>query len=281
MFASVAKPTNIFPAALMFVKQAHSLALMAKSRTAIETIAERVREVRQKRGWSVRKLAEACTASGVTSLTQASITNIERGLSNTEGKRGGRTVTADELLALAYVLGVRPLDLMVPHDAELMQVVPGVDVHPYVAATWISGNDLATPEVWGRLMPPDELPEPAHYWAYHYFDTNYGRLVDFRARAQRARLAGEDASSDTGVYTWALVSMAVVLGLADRSGITLPAIPRWLYDDLREAERKGELVAPEFSGPMRIPRRTDEPVKLPTRIAIQPDHQNENGVSDR
>jgi transcriptional regulator with XRE-family HTH domain len=274
-FALGAKHAVIFPSALMFVNHAHTLALMAKPRTAIETIAERVREVRQKRGWSVRKLAEECAANGITSLTQASITNIERGLSSAEGKRGGRTVTADELLALAYILGVRPLDLMVPHDAESMQIVPGVDIHPYVAATWISGNELAAREIWGTLMPQDELPEPTHYWAYHYFDSNYRRLTESRERIRKARVTGDADAQDENVYGWALVNMASILGLADHSGITLPPIPRWLYDDLREAERKGDLLAPEFTGPMGVPRRTDEPVKLPNRIAVIPDDRDE------
>lgn len=259
----------------MFVKQAPSLARMAKPRTATETIAERLRDIRQRRGWSVRKLAEECAAYGVESLTQASITNIERGLASAdEGKRGGRTVTADELIALSYVLGVRPIDLMVPHDAEEMQIAPGVAVHPYVAATWIRGDELNSPSLWGPLIRQDEFAQPEQWWAYQNFDYNFRRLAETREKLQDRRSSGENLSALETAYSSWLLNVAMILQTAARTGVRLPAIPRWAFDDLVAADRRGDLFEPEFQGPRSVPTRTGQRVRLPDGLAVQSDDQD-------
>ena len=119
------------------------IALMTKAPTASEAIAAAVRKYRQQRDWSVRELAEKCASLGATTLTQASLTNIERGL--TSGRRGSRAVTVDELLVLAYVLDVPPALLMLPlGDANHVEICPGIDVDPYTALQWLVGNKWIT-----------------------------------------------------------------------------------------------------------------------------------------
>ena len=79
-------------------------------------IARNVREMRRVRGWSVRRLADECCRLGMDTLTQASLTNLERGLGAAESGRGdaraNRHVTADELYFLADLFGVTPASLV-------------------------------------------------------------------------------------------------------------------------------------------------------------------------
>ncbi|MEU8220899.1 helix-turn-helix transcriptional regulator, partial [Micromonospora taraxaci] len=121
---------------------ASMIALMTKvAPTISEVIASRVRKYRQLRGWSVRELAERCVKAGANTLTQASLTNIERGLSASAG-RGSRAVTVPELLSLACVLEVPPVMLLLPlGDHIAFEVSPGVTLEPLVALRWMVGGD--------------------------------------------------------------------------------------------------------------------------------------------
>ncbi|MFI6329878.1 hypothetical protein ACIBBG_16445 [Micromonospora chersina] len=130
---------------------------MAKPPTASEAIAAAVRKYRQMRGWSVRELSEKCAELGATTLTQASLTNIERGLTAKEG-RGSRTVTVDELLVLSMALGVPAAALMFPFGEHSEIAVSPMFAWPVLDAfRWFIGGDAAR-----GLIPPEIrwAPEP-------------------------------------------------------------------------------------------------------------------------
>ncbi len=74
-----------------------------------ETFAARVREVRNRRGWSQRELAERVTAAG-RPMNASAVTKIEGG---TQG------VSLNDALVLAAVLGVAPIHMIVPMDGDL------------------------------------------------------------------------------------------------------------------------------------------------------------------
>jgi transcriptional regulator with XRE-family HTH domain len=106
-----------------------------------DVIAEQVRRARNRHGWSVRQLAEKCAELGGASLTQASLNNIERGLTGTAGSRGGRAVTVQELLILARVLGLPPLLFVFPvGHRETAAVLPGEEPDAWAAAKWFTGE---------------------------------------------------------------------------------------------------------------------------------------------
>lgn len=119
------------------------IALMTKPPTASQAIAASVRKYRQMRGWSVRELSEKCSELGATTLTQASLTNIERGLTAREG-RGSRAVTVDELFVLAAALGVPPAVLVLPFgEHNQIAVLPNFPMDPLNAFRWFIGGDAA------------------------------------------------------------------------------------------------------------------------------------------
>src|SRR5438105_11407018 len=84
-------------------------------------IAAKVFELRKGRGWSADELAVRMTAAGI-AWTRLVVTKLET------GRR--KSVSVEELLALAYVLDVAPLHLMIPWDDDApCQVTPAFTWH--------------------------------------------------------------------------------------------------------------------------------------------------------
>ena len=84
--------------------------------TASDVIAERVRELRNHRKWTVRELAARCAAEGSNTLTTQALYKLEG--QRDPAKRHPRPVTVDELLVLARALGVRVRTLLAELDGE-------------------------------------------------------------------------------------------------------------------------------------------------------------------
>ena len=104
--------------------------------SASDIAARRIREARTLRKLTVRQLADRCKEAGAVSLTAAVITNLE------SRRRPGREITADEVLALAWVLEVAPVQLLCPlDDRERLEVVPGEEKGPIDAAAWLTDED--------------------------------------------------------------------------------------------------------------------------------------------
>ena len=89
--------------------------------TASDTVARRVKELRKRRGWSARRLAAACAATGSPQLSESVIANIESG--RREDGRRRRDVTVDETIAFAKALEVPAVHLLPVHlDPEATEV---------------------------------------------------------------------------------------------------------------------------------------------------------------
>lgn len=73
-----------------------------------ETVAKRVRQLRQKRGLTVREVAERLAEVGAGHLDRAVLTNLEL------GRR--QAVTVDELAAFASVFGVKTAQLLLSDE---------------------------------------------------------------------------------------------------------------------------------------------------------------------
>jgi transcriptional regulator with XRE-family HTH domain len=103
--------------------------------SASDLAGRRIREVRQRYGWTVRELAERCARMGAARITSAVVTDLET------RRRATREITVDELLILSEVLEVPPLELMAPLGVgELLEVVPQHSMDALTAVGWIAGD---------------------------------------------------------------------------------------------------------------------------------------------
>jgi transcriptional regulator with XRE-family HTH domain len=112
--------------------------------SASDVAALRIREARSRHGWTVKELAARCAKAGASRLTAPVITNLET------RRRPGREISAEELLALAWVLGVPPVQLLTPvSGGEVLEVVPGQEMGPLDAPGWLADDEaVAGPVRW-------------------------------------------------------------------------------------------------------------------------------------
>lgn len=110
--------------------------------TMSDTVGDRIRAARKRRGWSAQKLADELAAAGAPQLSMFVISNIESGRRK-DGQRR-RDVSVDELFVVAHVLGVPPIHLLVPSadSGAAVEVAPGVRVdRPELLLRWIRGDE--------------------------------------------------------------------------------------------------------------------------------------------
>lgn len=128
-----------------------------------KVIAARMRELRTGRGWSAQRLAEEMTKVGIP-WDRSIVANLEG------GRR--RTVSVEEMFALAFILNVAPVHLMVPpvgkEDRSEYWIVPqspiqGGQPFPDAVRAWIRGNlPLGTePKRYFTEVPESEWEPPA------------------------------------------------------------------------------------------------------------------------
>jgi hypothetical protein len=110
------------------------MANRARRETAVsDVVARRVRDLRK--GMSVQELARRCDEAGMPSLTAQALYRMDQQADD----RPHRTVTVDELVVLAHVLGVAPALLISPVDDDQVELVPGRPADPWDAVLWIGG----------------------------------------------------------------------------------------------------------------------------------------------
>jgi transcriptional regulator with XRE-family HTH domain len=115
------------------------------------TIARQVRELRNARGWSGQRLAQEMTEQGI-DWDRSIVANLEN------GRR--RTVSVEEWLALARVLGVAPVHLLLPieEDGEFA-VTPRAIEQLAEARAWVRGyRALAGDSTWFHRHRPPAAP---------------------------------------------------------------------------------------------------------------------------
>lgn len=141
--------TGLTSASLLSVVEEPVERATAEQITAV--IADRVRELREQKGWTQAKLAEEMAEAGMTRWKRATVVNLEkRGrASRAQGGSAGRdAVTVQELITLAYVLDVNPNALLLHPLAVGFAELPPFGYVPYkVAWNWLDGRaPLNTPE---------------------------------------------------------------------------------------------------------------------------------------
>jgi transcriptional regulator with XRE-family HTH domain len=136
-------------------------------KTPSDVVAERVKEVRKRRGWNNAALAAECAKAGAAQLTENVLENIEHGRRDKAGRRR-RTVSVDELLTLAIALNVAPVHLLVPPDDpdEPYPVVGGVQARRFGVRAWIRGIGPIDPDADPREFGA-EVPRGEFYWPTH------------------------------------------------------------------------------------------------------------------
>ena len=165
----------------------------------------RVRQARQRRNWTAKDLADRCAAAGAPQITPTVITNLET------RRRKTREISVDEVLVLAHVLDVAPLQLIVPQDeGEELEVVPGLSLGGLAAADWIAGvrlGDLGSPE--------SDAVGPSARWQ-EYLARTVGREV-LRQRHRRRLSAPQlaDRTAELGVPVSRSVLAALEAGKRD------------------------------------------------------------------
>ncbi len=157
------------------------------------TVAERVKDLRQRRGWTAAELALRCADKGLDGFNRSVLANIE------SGRR--KYVTVDELTALAYVLDVAPIHLLVPVevdqtvDEHFYRVCPDVFLPVPEARAWARGDyppAAVDPRIYYSEVPREEWEAPERTEEQITATSNriqqHRKLMD-QAGAQEAREA--------------------------------------------------------------------------------------------
>lgn len=112
--------------------------------SAHQAVAVLVKRLRQNRGWSAQRLGEEMTRAGA-AWDRSIVANFEN------GRRP--YITVEELLALAAVLEVAPVDLVVPKEltGEPYQVTPTLSASADTVREWIRGENVLVKAEPGRI----------------------------------------------------------------------------------------------------------------------------------
>lgn len=242
----------------------------------------RVRQARQRHNWTAKDLADRCAAAGAPQITPTVITNLET------RRRKTREITVDEVLALAHVLDVPPLQLIVPEDAgEELEVVPGVNLDAVAAADWIAGvrlDDLGVPvpdadgpfarwqERLARIVGREVLRHR------HRRKLSAQQLADRTAElgmpVPRSVLADLEAGKRDTIAAAEVLVLAAALGVAPTELICpvgfdeqIELLPGRMMDPLQAARWVDGELALDVTGPEPVFRAPDAGDESGTRIA--------------
>lgn len=190
-------------------------------------LAARLRELRERRGWSADRLAEEMASAGIP-WKRAVVTKLET------GRR--QAVSVAEWIALAYVLDVPPLELLAPLGQDIeVEILPGLEVDPYELRNWLTGTGrLAarttadTPsgmQFWNAAAEPirlyEQFTEAAKVLNRADLDARTAEKIGDPQRVQATRTA----------YVDALQAWAEVLGRMRAAGMRPPAyVSKWAED---------------------------------------------------
>ena len=162
-----------------------------------DVVADQAKHFREARGLRRVDVADACARLGWPALTEGAIANLENGRRNADGVRR-REVTADEIVVLATVLDVSPVQLLLPIGrAATVEITPGQHLPIGDALAWVSGagpsslagTQFALSEAYTEALAP-LLRLRAHQAALAdallaLVDTLPTRPQDVRAQAQK------------------------------------------------------------------------------------------------
>jgi hypothetical protein len=191
--------------------------------------------VRRRRGWTAAQLAARCAEAGAPEITSQVVANIETGRKGADDRRR-RDVTVDELLILAWALGIPPDFLWLPLDGrDELEVTPAARLGALEAAGWAAGQR----DAWKPVGPDGSDRDRAAAWwrATRPMDALrllYARLriLDGAADAGRAAgladlLAGPEGEAQ-------LREIARLAGWLAGLGLTPPPLPAAVTAALRD-----------------------------------------------
>ncbi len=150
-----------------------------------EVFARRLAQVRGRKRWSQEELARRTKDIG-SPISRETIAKIESG-----GQRA-RNVKLEEVLALSYALGVPPLHMFVPFEADgrLRIVSRRRSVSTIIARRWLRAQDTLDdedPAFFFSELPIDEVRRLAELAGAHDIDLpNLLREVGFDTRSRTA-----------------------------------------------------------------------------------------------
>lgn len=198
------------------------------TQTLSQTVAARIRRLRDERSWSAARLSERCAELGL-DLPRDVIANIENGRRT--------SVTVEELIGLALALDTSPVVLLLPlGDEERVSLTQTMTMHPHLALEWFAGEEYAqyfhVDEPWdGERLPhgQDRAAWLSSTRALRYFRnlrTAQEEMHDAAAAVHRAEFtkdttAEQDARSR---YAATLEAMAEVRSAMRDAGLATPSL---------------------------------------------------------
>jgi transcriptional regulator with XRE-family HTH domain len=117
-------------------------------------VGPRIAELRKQHGrLSQQELAERCEEAGASSLNRTVIANLET--------RRRQDISVDELLTLALVLDVSPVELFLPTEDRPVKIGKWVMPSSLIRAWVRGGRPIPSQDAsfyWGHLGEPEEEP---------------------------------------------------------------------------------------------------------------------------
>jgi transcriptional regulator with XRE-family HTH domain len=121
------------------------------SLTFDQTVARRVRALRERHGWSQQDLVDKLKNFGMP-IDRSAVARLEN---------GRRAVSLEEAMRLAFALNVAPVHLLVDPDSdEPIVPVVGHELEPWAARAWIRGQKpimWQEPRVYFSEIPKSEF----------------------------------------------------------------------------------------------------------------------------
>ncbi|MFI6488260.1 helix-turn-helix transcriptional regulator [Streptomyces sp. NPDC050564] len=162
----------------------------AETVTPVETLAQRVKEVRSRKGMTAQELADNLKARGLL-WDRQTVTKLET------GRR--QNVSVVEWLALARSLDVAPLHLLVPLEEVAYEVTPEESMPASRVRAWVRGTDVlpgTDQRIFRSEVPLDELPSQGKL-------TAEGRGMADGMRAKYRAVTGKEIGDDQ-LLNWML-----------------------------------------------------------------------------
>lgn len=201
-------------------------------RTA-DDIGRRVRHYRSQLGLSVQQLSDAVEKLGV-SIQRPVLSNLENGRRH--------TISGAEIMALAKVLGVHPIQLVFPvGDSPTVEVLPGQVVDTWRATKWFTGESP---------FPGDDNDEDHAASAVALYRQHEQAVDGWRSRR---RLRSDDPEIMANLLEGAIGPVRDVRQALRKARYLLPELPpelAYLNDDTehKEGSDDGSTENPADSG---------------------------------
>ena len=206
---------------------------------AVHELGKRVASWRERRGMTVQQLSDRCAELGLP-IGRVTIAKLENGL------RQG--VTPYEVIVLAAVLGVAPIELILPIGREKrVQLWPGAEVDPLSAVRWFCGDaalNTAPGDV--RVRRPASGEESSTY-LLQYHDELIHKLAALTGNVARAAADFEADPED--------VAKQAALARAKREAQEWNKYPRDLLQRTRDEMRQRGMILPVLPAGLDLDER--------------------------